>query len=318
MSTERRVALVLVCLAAWACDRGRRPGPEPPTRRARAETPRSSAASRRALAPPSAAAPATGPTYPGPCTRTEDDDVDGTIDARTHYHYDAAGRLVREEIDAQEIGLDEGGEECCVDVMREADGRVDAVVTYEYDARGRLATIEDDPNADGRNRRVIRIERDAQDRERARIEHYQWRGRLRRASVTRSSYDGDRLVREEREDDGQVVHVVRHEYDAAGRRIRTTEGQPGRSPREETVYEYDADGRVVSKTWTEHGSSRPTVRVTTYEHDAVGRVVREHGYNGTVETVYDAAGNPIRQDDSDGPADAAVRVRWDYACWRRR
>jgi RHS repeat-associated protein len=95
--------------------------------------------------------------------------------------------------------------------------------------------------------------------------------------TVRMEYFGDQLVR--------VVdprgHETLYEYDAAGRMVRMTDATG-----ESTLYAYDANGRMVEQT-------DPLGRVTRYGYRADGRIESQADPLGTVTTyAYDAAGNP--------------------------
>jgi YD repeat-containing protein len=261
---------------------------------------------------PAVEPPASLPTnrlHPGPCLKTEDDEGDGTIEARVRSYYEG-DLLIREEIDVQDLCAVEGGYPGCMHRARAADGVIDRIVTYEYDDRGRLTAIIEDANADGSYFVHTRFEYDAAGRRRRKI----WQN-----IQTDFVYEGDRLVREvvsiADEQSPRVFEVTRHTYDAQGRRVRTAQDVPEQPERRVTTYQHDAEGRLVRETVTDNAFATPAVRETSFEHDAQGRVVREVGKT-LVEVEYDRAGNPIARTERRGDGDIIVVVRWDYACWR--
>lgn len=255
--------------------------------------------------------------HPGPCLE-ESFDGSGTLSSRATYHYDSAGRLLREEHDGG------GG------AAGAPDGHPDFVTDYVYDAAGLLLRKSLDVGGNGSVNKVASYTYDDQGRQ-AR-EEIDWLGGFPDGTVdmtTRTEYDAQgRKVRELRGGaEPGMIQVTVFGYDAAGHLVleETDEGADD-SVEGRVRHELDAQGRAVTKVEERLGAtagpSGRLMRRWTYVYDARGRRVREQldaDGDGTVDFVekheHDAVGNLVAKTAQDTAGEIRGHIVMGYACF---
>ena len=239
------------------------------------------------------------------------------------FGYDAAGRLSEiasyEEIDAESFPCAaEGG---CDTPQR----RWVARARVEHDEAGRLRRFRSEERTYELRPDGVYESRTSESRDLS--YHYDGAGRLIAIGTgngtTRFTYEGERLVRVERDADYPWLDVVEHDaegrivavhhsnctpqrechvtvetryaYDDQGRLVREERTNVDSSPpRTETRFEYEGD-RVVRRTYVEHQPAGERTRVREHAYDERGRLVA---------TIED--GLPRERRSYEGACDAVV------------
>lgn len=238
--------------------------------------------------------------------------------------YDAVGNVVRR--------IDENGNttQYTYDALNRHVSIVDALdgaMTYTYDAIGNTTSRADQTG------HATHFGYDALNRHTRTTTPpgHQWRyaydtngNRVRRTDangdITTYTYDALNQRTRTNYPDGHVAW----EYDAAGNLLRATNH---RSLNDETLYEYDAMGRIMSQT-LDYGSAmeartiryeydRDGQRIKTiypdgeeiaYQYDKAARITTLKGFTGTTTYAYDAAGRRIQMNYPNG---ASVAYEYD-------
>jgi YD repeat-containing protein len=245
--------------------------------------------------------------YPGACTEALDFrfpthvGADGIPDEIITKTYDAHGRLatlVSQRADAPDrmwtYRYNPSGK--LVEETRRAYGRIGSVTTHHYDSEGREIEIAIDEDADGRDDWLT-------------IKAYDREGRLatmreninahrpRRGFGNWYDYDGDRLVRQQQDNDhdGTPNLQIRYTYDDDGRLVnKRTRWYDEDTIGDEDTYAYDDDSRLATET-NRYGFT------WVYRYDEAGNLVEK-----TREL-------PPKVLDRSFPD---MRITYDYSCWR--
>lgn len=196
----------------------------------------------------------------------------------TKYTYDECGRLLQKT------------------------GPTGATVRYEYDADGKLIATTD---ADHRTTRlrwggfhvVTEVVRpDGQ------VVRYRYDREQDLVRIINEAGEEHRLIRrgegrivEERTFDGRVI---RYRHDLLGRVVGMNSGQGW------ILYEYDAQGRLIAKTF-------PDDTQHTFEYDPVGRLLRVVTGAVTTDYAYDLRGNISRETTTHGGDSVATEYQYD-------
>lgn len=234
------------------------------------------------------------------CRAVPVEGTDGAPDTRTTRTHDAAGRLLREEIEHVDPSLDDERRtrrwsDAGVLVEEVEERWADAGRVWwaagTFDAAGRPLQRTEDRDGDAAFHEPV-------------VTHWTWdeRGNLLRKQVeggapaeqeaAAHTYDRDgRLLRSEIDlgADGSVDRTVEYSYGADGTVTETTRSPAGAVLH---VSERSAEGLLLRE--ESHGADGVGTR--TLEYDEAGRLVRETVGTQTTRYVYDEAGRPTLEE----------------------
>jgi len=273
-----------------------------------------------------------GPPYPGPCVKAGDKEADGEPDWVLNRVYNRHGNVIREVHDQGAYGRADAIIEYEYEDQKlvrrikdgDADGSTDEIVTYNYDDEGRRTEEAVDADADGNDEKTTRLAYEDGKQVRKTVDY----GTVGQKAngVWTYEYDGDRLVREkwDQDGDGTVDETTVYGYDDQGRLVRE-ELYYGDEDRPAKVVEYERndEGKILEEKVDQGGNGRIN-RHLQAEYDQQGRrekVVVDKGNDGTADQTttfeYDDGGNLVRQK-WDGGSDGTVDrdTTFSYECWR--
>lgn len=221
------------------------------------------------------------------------------VDGRSYERqYNDAGKVMAEDGDRGETAYEYDAQQRLV----RKTGPDGVVLNYEYGTMGKITRLwtsnSDQSHSYDSYGRLIEVTNGDGERW---IHEYDQANRLIRVVgddlIEHRSYDArDRIILVEVQDlDGSPVTRFAHEYDAAGRRIRTELLDGSR-----VEYQYDPAGRLIREEL-----AGAEVYFVNYELDAVGNIVSRATPDGQTTSEFDKHDRLISRTDSSGTTDFA-------------
>jgi hypothetical protein len=230
------------------------------------------------------------------------------------YQFDAEGKLIREEYDADGDGTPDGFEVYTYDtdgnlIRYELDysamysaSLYNYIKNFTYDVDGNLIRSEIDFGNDGTADSTTTYAYDTHRNLIYRVEHDFDGSPDRRYTFVYDTDDNQIRFEADSDGDGKPEYISMDTYDAAGNQIRSEEDDNGDGKADAIVsYFYDADDNLIRYEADPFGDGIP-LEIFSYTYDADGNLIRyeaDLNANGTLDQIfiydYDANGNLTRK-----------------------